>query len=261
LPIEKRGKCSMSKRFTDTEIWKKKWFQKLTTKQRMLFIFIKDNCDCAGVYEPDSIMLSFFFKTEDIEKEIEAINKSKLQIIKLENGRFFVIDFIEFQNKVKIENLNPNFNPHKGILASLNKNNVLSTLVQPLGNPSEGLQGKGMGKGIDKDKSIDIYLSPEIEKVFEIYKSECPDLIALTFERKNGKVRESIGEFLNVLDYDLEEVKEICKKANALVTIATNKIDLQSILNNYTGIKSGKYLNKTAKKGLTQNDIDKIFED
>ena len=37
----------MTKRFCDTEIWNKSWFQDLSIKQKLLTKFMFDNCDCA----------------------------------------------------------------------------------------------------------------------------------------------------------------------------------------------------------------------
>lgn len=93
-------------------------------------------------------------------------------------------------------------------------------------------------------KKLDIYCSPEIEKIFTIYSETCTDLCKLTFERKNREIREKIGEYLKATDCKLEYFKEVCIKANKLKVIAENNIDLKSILNNYIGIMNGKYEKK-----------------
>ena len=49
----------MSKRFCDTEIWQKEWFLNLSAVERQLFLYIKDNCDCAGFFVPNYALLSF----------------------------------------------------------------------------------------------------------------------------------------------------------------------------------------------------------
>jgi hypothetical protein len=40
----------MAKRFVDTELWQKEWFQDLTLKEKILIKYIFENCDCAGVW-------------------------------------------------------------------------------------------------------------------------------------------------------------------------------------------------------------------
>lgn len=110
------------------------------------------------------------------------------------------------------------------------------------------------------NKKLDINCSPEIEKVFEIYKTECPKLLPLTGERQSRQSREQIGEFLKELDYDIERFKGICKKANELGVIANNKIDLKSLINNHIGIMNGKYeRDNKPQRGVSQEKIKELF--
>lgn len=244
----------MAKKMYDSELWNKEWFINYPLLQKGLFLFLMGVCDCAGIYEPNYRMLQTIFGKKVKREDFLNLNAEKIQIKELGNGKIFLIDYILFQNKLNsLDDLNPNFSVHKGIIERLNKNNVFETLNQPLGSLTlEGLQDKGMGIG--KGKNLDINCSPEIEKVFEIYKSECKDLLPLTYERSDRKTRESVGEFLQTINYNFEDFKDICQKANKLVVIATSKIDLQSILNNFKGIKSGKYKKDS-------NVIEGLFDD
>ena len=134
----------MAKRFTDTEIWNKEWYLALSLKHKMLVKFLFDNCDCAGIYEPNFILLSFYIG-EKITTE--DFNKLK-QVKKLDNGNYLIEDFLNFQYGVKsYEALNPKFSVHKGILKSLEKNQLLSNPCLTL---KQGLQD--MDKDMDKDK-------------------------------------------------------------------------------------------------------------
>jgi hypothetical protein len=48
----------MAKRFTDTEIWiKQRWFKKLDPLDKLIFIYLKDNCNHAGIWKIDVIQL------------------------------------------------------------------------------------------------------------------------------------------------------------------------------------------------------------
>ena len=40
----------MAKRFCDTDLWKKEWFQDLSLLEKITFKYILENCDCAGVW-------------------------------------------------------------------------------------------------------------------------------------------------------------------------------------------------------------------
>lgn len=118
----------MAKRFTDTDIWKKEWFLNLSLKHKLLVKFLFDNCDCAGVYEPNYILLSVCIGENITEKDIEEIK----QVRKLENGNFFIEDFLDFQYNIKsFEDLKPKFSVHKGIIKSLQKNGLISDTLEP----------------------------------------------------------------------------------------------------------------------------------
>ncbi len=43
----------MGKRFTDTTKWTDKWFRKLSVCEKLMFLWLVDNCDNAGFWEVD----------------------------------------------------------------------------------------------------------------------------------------------------------------------------------------------------------------
>jgi len=50
----------MSKRFTDSTKWASKpWFRKLSPNAKLLWLYICDTCDVAGVIDLDLEMASF----------------------------------------------------------------------------------------------------------------------------------------------------------------------------------------------------------
>lgn len=136
----------MAKRFSDTEIWNKEWFLNLSLKHKMLVKFLFDNCDCAGVYEPNYALLSFYIGEKITPKDFENLK----QIKRLKNGNFLIEDFLKFQYGISsYDSLNPKFSVHKGIIKSLEKNQLLDKgclrIKQPL---------QDMDKDMDKDKDI-----------------------------------------------------------------------------------------------------------
>lgn len=259
----------MTKRFCDTEIWNKNWFQNLPIKQKLLTKFIFDNCDCAGIYEISWKLLKVYFDEEITKEDFQQIKQVKF----LSEDIIFIEDFVLFQCSIKsLYELNLNNNAHKGIIKRLEKYNLLQAPNVPLTSPSlgahSGAQEKEKEKEKDKDKekeiekiNPDFYFSDEKEKVFEIYKSECHDLIPLSFEPKNRRILDKVSGYLNEINKDFEQYKTLCRKANELKTIAKNKIDFEMMLNCYIGIMNGKYENKnTTSKGVSQAFIDKFFD-
>lgn len=137
----------MVKRLSDSEIWNKDWFLDLTDKQKLLVKFLFDNCDCAGIYEISKRMLRVCFEQPITREDFEAIK----QVSFINENTIFIEDFIRFQYKVEVSELNPKFSLHKGVIAKLNKYGIFETLSQGLGNPYPRVQYK------DKDKYKDIY--------------------------------------------------------------------------------------------------------
>ena len=138
----------MVKRLSDSEIWNKDWFLDLTDKQKLLVKFLFDNCDCAGVYEISKRVLRNSFEQEITKEDFEAIKQVKF----ISDDKIFIEDFIKFQYKTSIHLLNPLNRVHKGILKSLEKNNII-TLSKQLPNCT-GV-GVGVGEGNTTNKQID----------------------------------------------------------------------------------------------------------
>lgn len=154
----------MAKRLFDTEIWQKEWFGELPIKLKALVFYIFGNCDCAGVFEANYRNLKFYIGDKISEEDILNIK----QIVKLPNGKFYLTDFIKFQYGVSIEELNPKFSVHKGVIKILEKNGILGkdgeclnfeTVAEGLGN---GYNVTAQNKDKDKDKDKDKNKKPEI---------------------------------------------------------------------------------------------------
>ena len=245
----------MTKRFCDTEIWNKAWFQDLPIKQKLLTKFIFDNCDCAGILEISWRLLKFYFDEEITKEDFQKIKQVKF----LNENTIFVEDFILFQCSINsLTDLNANNNAHKGIIKRLEKYNLLQAPNVPLTSPSlgahSGAQEKEKEKEKDKEKEKekekdkeeekekkDLFVSTEIEKTFALYQKNCPNLCKLSFERRNMDLRRKIEDFLFEIRGDMTYFEELCKKANEIKYIANSRIDFKSLINNHIGIMNGKY--------------------
>lgn len=198
----------MAKRLHDTEIWHKEWFFNLTMTQKLLVQYLFDNCDCAGVFEANYKIMQFLIGAVVKEKDLLAIK----QVVKLPNGKFFLTDFINFQYRVNLEELNPKFSVHKGIIKILEKNGIIGKdgeclnferVTEELNNP---YNVKEQNK--DKDKDID--------------KNNISNNT-----NSNNKEKEKLGEFKNViLSADEEKkLKELYKdKFNSAIEVLSSYI-------------------------------------
>lgn len=112
----------MAKRFTDTQKWNEDWFLDLPMTYKVFWIYVCDNCNHAGIYKPNKRVFELLIGQKiELKKFIELVNSDKLRIVNLNNGRWYLTSFIEFQYG---STLNPNNRVHKSILKLLNENNL-----------------------------------------------------------------------------------------------------------------------------------------
>lgn len=90
----------------------------------------------------------------------------------------------------------------------------------------------------------------DFSKCFEIYSENCKNLIKLSFEKRNRETLALLDEVFEALGKDYDKFKELCLKANELVTIAEKKIDFKMMLRNYIGILNGKYKEPSILDGI-----------
>jgi hypothetical protein len=149
----------MSKRFTDTDRWKKPFIRSLEAPYKLLWFYICDDCDHAGIWQVDfdvaQIRIGEKFNLED------ALNSFADKVISFDNGtKWFIPSFIEFQ----YGELKENNRVHDSIIKILRKYNLLGKENKPLTSP---LQGR---KDMDKDKDKD--MDKEKDKEVQILKKE-----------------------------------------------------------------------------------------
>jgi hypothetical protein len=109
---------ALKKRLTDTGKWDKNWFLELSLEKKILWLYVLDKCDHAGICEFNSKMysaaLGFKVSKEFVEETLEK------QVHWINNYRFIILDFIEFQ----YGKLNPNSRVHLSVLECLKKYNL-----------------------------------------------------------------------------------------------------------------------------------------
>ncbi len=140
----------MSKRFTDTEKWKKPFLRGLKAPYKLLWMYICDDCDHAGIWQVDMEVACL-----RIGEKIECKSAEKMfaeKIIIFDSGlKWFIPSFIEFQYP---SGLNPNNKVHGSVLQILKKYNLLKVENKPLESPIQGAKDKDKDK--DKEQDMDI---------------------------------------------------------------------------------------------------------
>ena len=108
--------CVMAKRFTDTNKWRKDFIRGLQGAYKLLWIYILDECDHAGIWHTELDVAGLRLGFDYSEKT--ALEQFGERIIVFNNGtKWFIPDFIEFQ----YGKLNPENRAHKSVLELIGK--------------------------------------------------------------------------------------------------------------------------------------------
>ena len=161
----------MAKRYTDSEKWQDSWFTDLTNDQKIIWIYLLDHCDNAGLWKLNIKNLNYFCSTNISVEDLIFIFKERLT--KVGEDLFLINKFCLFQ-------YGPDFlnSKNKAVLSAINKliqvgviykttdNDTLSIGYRyPIDTPKEKEKEKEKEK--DKDKEQDEYKDEvkELEKL------------------------------------------------------------------------------------------------
>jgi hypothetical protein len=109
----------MAKRFTDTDKWKKGFIRNLPAKFKLLWLYILDDCNHAGIWDTDFEVASIRIGSKISEKEACKVFAEQIKIF--DNGnKWFIPKFIDFQYGT----LNENSRPHQAVIKLLDKYDV-----------------------------------------------------------------------------------------------------------------------------------------
>lgn len=109
----------MAKRFTDTDKWKKPFIRSLPVSYRLLWFYVLDDCDLAGLWQVD-------FEIAQIRigcqlEQAKALDYFKDHIILIDEGeKWFIPAFLEFQYGSQLSKTNNIFKSIEKILIRYN---------------------------------------------------------------------------------------------------------------------------------------------
>jgi hypothetical protein len=147
----------MPKRFTDTDKWKKPFIRGLQGPYKLLWMYILDDCDHAGIWQVDFEVARIRIGEDVDYQTAEKLFHGRIQVI--DKFKWFVPDFITFQ----YGELSEKNRLHQSVLNILVKYNLRSELApsKPLirGQGQGTIQGKeqGQGKGNPDDPDFEDY--------------------------------------------------------------------------------------------------------
>jgi len=122
----------MAKRFTDTDKWKKPFIKNLPAKYKLLWFYIIDDCDIAGLWQVDFDVAKIRIG-EDVNSD-EAINLFGESIVIIDAGeKWFIPGFLEFQYGSQLSKTNNIYKSIEKILLRYNLFQYLNVEITEYG--------------------------------------------------------------------------------------------------------------------------------
>jgi len=103
----------MAYRYSDTLKWQDEWFVDLTAIEKLLFLYLCDNCDIAGFSELSYRKIAFDLNTKESEIKGAVKGLGKGVFVSDDEKSLLVKNFIKHQKNLPI---NPDNKSHQGIL-------------------------------------------------------------------------------------------------------------------------------------------------
>ena len=191
----------MAKRFTNSDKWKTPFLRSLKAPYKLLWLYILDECDHAGIWQVDFEIAEI--KIGETLYPKVAIEQFGEKIKIFDNGeKWFVPEFIEFQYGT----LNPGNRAHLSVINLLEKLKI-NFENKPLISPLQGAKDKDMVKDMDTDKVGGVgektFNNENLENVWKSY---------LEVRKEKGKTNGDISinqllKKLNTLSGGKDDVK------------------------------------------------------
>lgn len=140
----------MASRFTVQDKWSDKWFRSLPPQEKLIWIYLCDNCNLAGFWEIDFEKLAFDtgIKQSDLEGAFQGLNRGFLEA----DGYIWIKNFLRHQRNLPLTQNNP---AHKHIIEKFKEQAhrfSLSVIEEKIGAIKGLLSSNGIGKGKGRGK-------------------------------------------------------------------------------------------------------------
>jgi hypothetical protein len=85
----------MAKRFTDTDKWKDEWYTELTNDYKVIWLYLLDNCDNAGLYKRNIKLLNYYCNTNVSAEDILKVFTKR--VTQLTDDKWLINKFCIYQ--------------------------------------------------------------------------------------------------------------------------------------------------------------------
>lgn len=147
------------KRFTETTKWDDPWFRKLSPTAKCLWTYLCERCDAAGVIDLDMELASFLIGTKI---KTEHIGELGSRIVQLDNGKWWITKFIQFQ----YGSLSEDCRGHAQAIKAYRENGLEERVSKGFENPF-GRDKDRTGLGQEEGVQGEIFPAEEIPAVLQ----------------------------------------------------------------------------------------------
>jgi len=175
---------TMPKRFTETLKWDDPWFRALSPDAKLLWFWLVDKCDSAGIITPDFALCEF---QTGIKRAFERMAEIESRVAQIADGRFIICKFIEFQHG----KLSRDCKAHNPAFQSLEKHGMIDENGEIKGYP-KGIHTLSIGypMGLSNSNSKSTSKSNTLKE-----KKENPTIDEVRVFCKEIGMTESVGDF------------------------------------------------------------------
>ena len=223
----------MAKRLTDSRKWDDPFWIDLDNNYKVLWIYLLDKCDHAGIYKHSTKLLKFNVPNIDWKDALKLFGK---RIQHLKEDKYFIPKFIDFQYGELIPNSNK---LHTSVISLLEKEGAYKGLTRGLQAPKNKSKNKDKDKDKDKDnkeKYLDfVFLDKEEYKklVTKIGLKQTELYIEKLNNYIGSKGKKYASHYFTILNWSVKETENnkkgdkngYDKISNAVGTAKTGKYD------------------------------------
>lgn len=179
--------------FTDSKKWDDRWFRNLSPDRKLIYLYICDLSDHAGIWELDGDMLRLHlgvkYSDDEIIKKMDDLTD---KVAVLPNNKFWITNYIHFQNPKGISRRYKHCAP---IYRSLEKHGIDPAKFQSaLDSETEG----------DPPSKVD----KDLQEIVDLWNSTCKSLSSVT------KITSARRSALRLIKKEKISVTELFKKVN-----------------------------------------------
>ncbi len=221
------------KRFTETTKWSDPWFRRLPPRLKCLWQHLVDNCDAAGVIDPDWELLSF-----QIGESVSLADLAEFgeRIVSLPGTKIWIRQFIEFQ----YGRLSEECSAHKPVLRAIALHS-LERVLKPYPKAIDSLKDKDKDKErIDEEATREATPATPPRSAKSAPQSPCALRIAALFHRRpetkwSDKEIRAFKALGSISDDDLAAIERYYAAERAKGESGVHRRDLLTFLNHFPG--------------------------